>query len=136
MNTEKTFVFNGVTYDTERFLKGQKLFMMITPEENYVLNPARPPFISSDIETPIVLQYEGALTVMACSEDVIKEISEGKFQKKVRLITKHTLKSYTHREHVEEELVEDLQRQWQPPRRGGFQQRPYQSRGGYSNRRY
>ena len=143
MNTEKTFVFNGVTYDTERFLKGQAMFKKITPDNGYIVSPLKPPFISDEIKLPVVLQYEGSMVAVALpsnavgkeatlAEDEIKPV----VYRDVRLATKHTLKSYAHQEPVAEERVEDLQRQWQPPRRDGFQQRPYQSRGGYSSRRY
>ena len=57
MNTEKTFVFNGVTYDTNRFLMAQNMFKKISLEEGYVINPERPPFIDDAIDLPVVLQY-------------------------------------------------------------------------------
>ena len=143
MNTEKTFVFNGVTYDTERFLKGQAMFKKITPDNGYIVSPLKPPFISDEIKLPVVLQYEGSMVAVALpsnavgkeatlAEDEIKPV----VYRDVRLATKHNLKSYVHREPMAEARVEDLQRQWQPPSRDGFQQRPYQSRGGYSSRRY
>ena len=143
MNTGKTFVFNGVTYDTDRFLKGQAMFKKITLEKDYIVSPTKPPFISDEIKLPIVMQYEGNMIAVALpsnavgkeatlTEDEIKPV----VYRDVRLATKHTLKSYTLQEPVTEERVEDLQRQWRPPRRDGLQQRPYQYRGGYSGRRY
>lgn len=143
MNTEKTFVFNGVTYDTDRFLKGQAMFKKITPDNGYIVSPTKPPFISDEIKLPIVLQYEGSMIAVALPANAVgKEATstEGEIKpviyRDVRLATKHTLKSYAHQEPVADERVEDLQRHWQPPRRDGFQQRPYQSRNGYSSRRY
>ena len=71
MNTEKTFVFNGVTYDTDRFLKGQAMFKKITPDNGYIVSPTKPPFISDEIKLPIVLQYEGNMIAVALPANAV-----------------------------------------------------------------
>lgn len=144
MNTEKTFVFNGVTYDTNRFLMAQNMFKKISLEESYIINPERPPFIDDAIDLPVVLQYEGKMIAVALPTKAVTKTATDTgidyqlvlLYKHVRLVTKHNLKSYVHREPMAEARVEDLQRQRQSPRRDGFQSRPYQTRNGYSNRRY
>lgn len=133
MKSETIFVYNGIKYDTERFLNGQHLFKKITLDEEYHFDQNRPPFLNDAIVYPLVMQYEGRMIVVACSNS--SNVASGIKSKEVRLVTKHTLKSFVHQEHLPQERVIDYQRPWQTPRRNN-QQRPYQQRGNNSSRRY
>lgn len=139
MNTARTFKFNSVEYDTERFIKGQMLFTKIKLDELPVIDMDRPPFICESIKVPIVISYGGKMIVMSCTEHYYNTGGEG--FKNFLLVTKPKAKSFVYQPYVPPApRVEEEPRNWNndryPRRDGNYQSRPYQSRDGYNNRNY
>lgn len=129
MNTEKTFIFHGVEYDTERFLKSQMLFKKIRPTIPAVIDEKQYPFVSESVKLPIIMQYEGKMIFVACPANAFGDAAV-KYADNL-LITKHTLKSYAYVDPaiLRRQEQEDQRSAWRDDNRG------YNNRGYNNDRR-
>lgn len=87
----KTFTFNGVEYDTRRFVLAKSLFLKIKPSKDIVLSRDLKPFYSDLITVPVLLELNGSYLVMACKDDE-QAIQSTEYL----LANKHKLKGAVH----------------------------------------